>query len=68
MFNQELLVGNEVKVKARMALEPPSHVQVLVGSVVVEDQMNRNVGLGFSVDLVEEPYEFLMPVPWNTAR
>jgi len=48
---------------ASMVRKPILHVRVLVGSVVLEDEVNSQVGRSRSVNLFEETQEFLMAVP-----
>src|SRR5262245_18069747 len=45
---------DEVQLKARVALEPPLHSGCLVCEVVVDDQVQVEMGEGFPVDLLEE--------------
>jgi hypothetical protein len=53
----------EVEGKARMALEPSADLCVLVGRVVVEDDVNQLSGREFGLDGIEKADEFLIPVP-----
>jgi hypothetical protein len=53
---------DEVEVEAWMALEPSPHLGVLVGRVVVEDQVKVDIGRGLGVDEIEELDPLLMPV------
>lgn len=46
-----------------MPLEPGSHPRMLVGSIIVHDQMQTQFGRRLAVDPLEEPDEFLVPVP-----
>jgi len=48
--------------KALMAVEPGAYLRVLVGGIVVEDDVGRLVGRHLGVDGVEKTDEFLMPV------
>jgi hypothetical protein len=43
-----------MEVEAWMALEPSPHLGVLVGRVVVEDQVKVDIGRGLGVDEIEE--------------
>ena len=52
----------EVKVEPGMALQPFLDLGVLVGRVVVDDEMDVPVLWGLAIDLVEEADELLMPV------
>ena len=52
----------EVEVEPRMPFEPGAHLGMLVRGVVVDDQMQVELGRGLAVDLVEEADELLMPV------
>src|ERR1700712_3516655 len=53
---------DEVEVKARMACQPGHDIGVLVGRVIVGDQVQIEFGRGVAVDFAEEPNEFLMAV------
>ena len=46
-----------------MSLEPRLHARVLVGRVVVHDDMQIEFGRGLDVDLPEESNELLVPMP-----
>src|SRR5262249_60543365 len=48
----------EVKSPARMACQPGQHFRMLVGGVVVEDDVDRLVGGNLALDSVEEADEF----------
>ena len=50
-----------------MACEPAAYLWVLVGSIVVEDDMERLVGRHLALDGVEKADEFLMPVVLHAA-
>jgi hypothetical protein len=50
-----------VQVKARMPLEPALYRRGLVGGIIVDDEMQVEIGLG-PVDGLEEAEEFAMPV------
>src|SRR4051812_43771921 len=52
--------GSEVKVKARTFLEPGGHLGSLVGSVVVQNQMDFQFSRNRAVDLVQEAQELLV--------
>lgn len=54
---------NEVLMEPWMPPEPGFHTGMLVGFIVVHDQMQVDLGRGFGVDLFEEADEFLMPMP-----
>lgn len=47
-------------VEARMALKPAPHGGVLVGRIIVGDQMDFEMRRDIAVDLVQEPDELLM--------
>jgi hypothetical protein len=49
----------EVQVEARMSLQPRLHARMLVGTVVVDDEVKLKLR-GFSVDLSQEPDELLV--------
>ena len=57
----------EVEGKAGMAFEPSADLFVLVGGVVVEDDMNQLSGREFGLDGIEKADEFLMTVPLHAA-
>src|SRR5262249_37873792 len=50
---------DEVQFEARVTLEPPLHSRCLVCGVVVDDQVQIEIGKGFPVDLLEEFEEIL---------
>ena len=52
----------EVEMEPWMALQPCLDLGVLVGRVVVDDEMDVPVLWGLAIDLVEEADELLMPV------
>jgi len=52
----------EVKGKALMAVEPGAHLGMLVGGIVVEDDVDRLVGWHLGIDGVEKTDELLVPV------
>ena len=45
-----------------MALKPAPHGGVLVGRIIVSDQVDFEMRRGIAVDLVQEPDELLMAV------
>src|ERR1700757_4443699 len=51
----------------RMAIEPFADLRVLMGRVVVEDDMDSLLGWDVSLDLVEEADELLMPMLLHAA-
>src|SRR4029077_5039871 len=51
---------SEVQTKALVALEPSLHRLGLVGGIVVDDQMQIEIGRGLPVDGFEEAQEFAM--------
>ena len=56
--------GREVNVEARTACEPSSDLGMLVGGVVVDDQMDVELGWHVGLDVPQEGQELLMPVAW----
>jgi len=52
----------ELKGEALMAVEPGAHVEMLVGGIVVEDDVDCLVGRQLDVDGIEKTDELLMPV------
>jgi len=52
----------EVEVEPRVPFEPGADLGMLVGGVIVDDQMQLSAGRGLAVDLVEKADEFLMPM------
>lgn len=54
--------GGEVEGEALMAVEPGTHLRVLMGGVVVEDDVNGLVGRHLGIDGVEKANELLMAV------
>src|SRR5215467_11615894 len=57
----------EVKSPARMACQPGQHFRMLVGGVVVEDDVDRLVGGNLALDSVEEADEFDVAVALHAA-
>jgi len=53
---------NEVQMKARMSSHPGFYARMLVGRVIVHDQMKVQLGRSFRIDFFEEADEFLMAV------
>lgn len=53
--------------KPRMAIEPFADLQVFVGRIVVEDDMDSLFGWDLRLDLVEKADELLMPVLLHAA-
>src|ERR1700737_2360190 len=54
--------GGEVKVKSRMLGRPRLHGRMLVGAVVVQDQMDVPPAGGLPIDLVQEGEKFSVRV------
>ena len=54
--------GREVQVKARMPLEPALYRRGLVGGIIVDDEMQVEIGQSPFVDGLEEAEELAMPV------
>ena len=54
--------GREVQVKARMPLEPALYRRGLVGGIIVDDEMQVEMGRRPFVDGLEEAEELAMPV------
>ena len=52
---------------ARVPVEPRHHLGVLVGAIVVEDDMDQLAGRHRRLDRVEETDELLMAVPLHAA-
>src|ERR1700751_5081536 len=53
--------------EARMTIEPFADFRVLVGRIVVEDDVDSLVGRDLSLDLVEKADELLMPMFLHAA-
>ena len=53
---------DEVQLKSWMSPEPRFHMRVLVGRVIVHDDMQIEFGRGFDIDLLEETGELLIPM------
>ena len=53
---------DEVQLESWMSLEPRFHMRVLVGRVIVHDDVQIEFGRGFDIDLLEETGELLMPM------
>src|ERR1700677_98415 len=51
-----------MKVVARTARQPGSHPGMLVGGVVVRDQMDLEVGRDVAVEVLEKAQKLLMPM------
>jgi len=45
---------SEVKVITRVCTEPPLHLRMLVGAVVVQNQMNIECSIGRTIELLQE--------------
>ena len=52
-----------MQVESLVAAQPALHVGMVVGGVVVQDQMYRKVFGHFAIDRAEELQELLVPVP-----
>src|SRR6516225_6990313 len=52
----------EVQMEARMGLEPALNGSGLVGGIIIDDQMQVEVGRGPLVDLLEKTQELPMPM------
>jgi len=57
----------EVEGPARMAIKPGPHLVVLVGSVIVEDDVNELAGRDVALEGVEEADELLVPMALHVA-
>ena len=55
----------KVHVEAGMPFEPALHCRMFVGGIVVDDQMQIEVGWRFDVNLLEELQPFLMTMTWH---
>ena len=53
---------DEAQMEPRMSPEPRFHARVLMGRVIVRNEMQVEFGRGLDVDLVEEADELLMPM------
>jgi len=53
----------EVHMEPRVPLEPGLDLRVLVSGVVVDDQMQIELGRGFAFDLAQELQPLLVPMP-----
>jgi hypothetical protein len=40
---------------------------MLVGSIIINDQVEVEFGRRFGVDLLEKPNELLLPMPWQAV-
>lgn len=58
---------DEMQVKARMPSQPRFDTGVLVGPVIIDDQMQVEMGWCLGVNLFEEPNELLMPMPGHAV-
>jgi hypothetical protein len=56
-----------VEDEARMARQPSLDVRMLMGGVVVDDDMDDLAGGDLGFDGIEEANEFLMPVALHAA-
>jgi hypothetical protein len=66
-LSQEDEVGVKWKVKRGWAIEPFAELRVLMGCIVVEDDVDGLVGGDLRLDLVEEAHELLMPMLLHAA-
>ncbi len=57
---------DKVQMKSRVSPKPRFHPGVLVGAVIVHDQMQIELG-SLGIDLLEETDEFLMPLPLHSV-
>lgn len=53
--------------ETRMAIEPFANLRVLMGGIIIEDDMDGLFGRNLSLDLVEEADELLMPMLLHAA-
>ena len=58
--------GKEVEVDARIAVEPGFDLRVLVRRVVVENEVQFQIGVDPPLDTADEAEELLMAVPGET--
>jgi hypothetical protein len=54
--------------KPRMLGQPGAHLRVLVGSVIVDDQMQIEMFRGLAIDPLQETEPLLMPVLLGQQR
>src|SRR5262249_47302948 len=59
--------GGEMEDEARMAGQPGLDLRMLVGGIVVDDDMDDLAGRHLGLDGIEEADEFLMPVALHAA-
>ena len=52
-----------MKVEARVPREPSADLGMLVGGVVIDNQVQVQIRRGPAIDLVEEADELLVPMP-----
>src|SRR5438552_13312197 len=57
---------NEMQMESRMAVEPAFHPRMFVRPVVVDDQMQIELGRGDAIDRLQEPEKLLMPMTGHT--
>ena len=50
-----------------MPFEPRPYPRMLVGAVIVDDEMQIQILRGFDIYELQEPYKFLMPVSGATT-
>ena len=55
--------GDEMQREAWVTLQPGLDTRVFMGSIVVDDQMQLQVGGYFDINAFQEPNKFLMSVP-----
>ena len=67
MFSQDALVGVEVHMKARVALQPVDDFLMFVRGVVVANDMDLFVFRHGTFDLIEKPDPFLMTMLRHTG-
>jgi hypothetical protein len=53
---------DEMKYKARVALQPVTHFAMLVGSRVVQDEMERNFAGKHFIQIAQKVEKLLMPI------
>ena len=53
----------EMEIEARMPTEPGLYPRMLMGTVIVYDQMKLQGRRGFGIDLLDKPNGLLVPMP-----
>ena len=54
--------GNEMQMEPWVTFQPGSNTRMFMGSIIVDDQVQSQIGRHFGVDAFQKPNKFLMSV------